>query len=396
MMNKFGKQLGDFLEFSNISINEFAERIDITPKHLIDIIKGDAPLTQYMIYNISFVTGISTQYIENVEEGYRVQKMVDEFLNENSISLTQFVNSFNYKELADKYGVEYTNERNKYHIVEDILKYLRISDPKLIYKKDNSIFYKSKNDRPELLALWLERCYRMTRTQEIGEYTKDNIINLVEFIRDEARNNRFDKERLIKEFNKNGIFLAIEPDLKGSKIRGAFKVLNNKPAIYLTTKHKRIGDVYFALLHELAHCKSDFNRAKSGSIVSNINDIELEEYEIRADKTALNWMIPDDEYTLVSPVDEWKQKTIKNYNVEELQVPIFVDGELVYEDSTIDEKRERVKQQMKSLYPEIKRLENPQEYIVDLSIPLLKLKRQMIKNHTYRDVKGKALVKIDE
>ena len=107
-------------------------------------------------------------------------------------------------------------------------------------------------------------------------------------------------------------------------------------------------------------------------------------------------IIPDDEYTLVSPVDEWKQKTIKNYNVEELQVPIFVDGELVYEDSTIDEKRERVKQQMKSLYPEIKRLENPQEYIVDLSIPLLKLKRQMIKNHTYRDVKGKALVKIDE
>lgn len=332
MMNKFGKQLGDFLEFSNISINEFAERIDITPKHLIDIIKGDAPLTQYMIYNISFVTGISTQYIENVEEGFRVQKIVDEFLNENSISLTQFVNSFNYKELADKYGVEYTNERNKYHIVEDILKYLRISDPKLIYKKDNSIFYKSKNDRPELLALWLERCYRMTRTQEIGEYTKDNINNLVEFIRDEARNNRFDKERLIKEFNKNGIFLAIEPDLKGSKIRGAFKVLNNKPAIYLTTKHKRIGDVYFALLHELAHCKSDFNRAKNGSIVSNINDIELEEYEIRADKTALNWMIPDDEYTLLI-----KSKDISNCVPAFLAYRLAKDKKITYSSSFYQE-----------------------------------------------------------
>lgn len=299
MMNKFGKQLGKFLEFNNISINEFAERIDITPKHLIDIIKGEAPLTQYMIYNISFVTGISTQYIENVEEGFKLQKKVDNFLDENGLSLSQFINSFNYKELADKYDIKYTDEKNKYDIIEDILKYLRMSDPKLIYKKDNTIFYKSKNDKPELLALWLERCYRMTRGQELEEYSKENISNLVKFIKEEAINNRFDKDKLIKEFNKNGIFLAIEPDLKGSKIRGAFKVLNDKPAIFITTKHKRIGDVYFALLHELAHCKSDFNRAKSGSIVSNINDEELEDYEIRADKTALNWMIPDEEYSFL-------------------------------------------------------------------------------------------------
>ena len=107
-------------------------------------------------------------------------------------------------------------------------------------------------------------------------------------------------------------------------------------------------------------------------------------------------VIPDDEYTLVSPVDEWKQKTIRNYRVEELQVPIFINGELVYEEVDILDRKERVKNQMKSLYPEIKRLENPQEYIVDLSIPLLKLKRQMIKNHTYKKEDGKALVKIDE
>ena len=75
-------------------------------------------------------------------------------------------------------------------------------------------------------------------------------------------------KELIKVFNDNGIFLAIEKDLTGSKIRGAFKVLNIKPAIYITKKHKRYADIYFALLHELAHCKSDFNRAKSGSWIS--------------------------------------------------------------------------------------------------------------------------------
>jgi nicotinate phosphoribosyltransferase len=106
-------------------------------------------------------------------------------------------------------------------------------------------------------------------------------------------------------------------------------------------------------------------------------------------------IIPDNEYTLIDSVDEWKQKTISNYDVEELQVPVFIDGELVYEEPTILERQNRVKAQMKSLYPEIKRLENPQEYIVDLSEALLKLKRQMIFEHKCNNTKGKGLVKVD-
>lgn len=103
--------------------------------------------------------------------------------------------------------------------------------------------------------------------------------------------------------------------------------------------------------------------------------------------------IPEDEYTLVNPVDEWKQKTITDYDVVELQKPIFVGGKLVYDAPSIEQRQRKVKEEMKSLYPEVKRLENPQEYIVDLSMPLLALKKQMIKDHTFRKEKGKVLVK---
>ena len=44
-MNKFGKELGKFLEFNNISIKEFADRIDTTPKNLNDLIKGNIELS---------------------------------------------------------------------------------------------------------------------------------------------------------------------------------------------------------------------------------------------------------------------------------------------------------------------------------------------------------------
>ena len=294
--NYFGINLERLLKYQNISINDYAERIGTTAKNLIDIIEGRTPLSFNMICNIAFVSEISVDYIYDVEESFKVEKRINKFIEQNKISLRQYVNSFNYKELANKYNVIYNDERNDYSILRGIFKYLRITNPNSLYKEDNTIFYKSRCDKPELLALWLERCYRLSQEQSVGEYNKDNINYLVDFIREEAKHNRFDEERLIKEFNNKGIFLVIEDDLKGSKIRGAFKVLNTKPAIYITRKHKRIADIYFALLHELAHCKTDFNRAKKGSIVSLYNYKSDSDYEIKADKTALNWMIPDDEY----------------------------------------------------------------------------------------------------
>ena len=321
-LNKFGKELGKLLEFQNISINEYAERIGTTPKNLIDIIDGNVALSFNMICNIAFISDISTDYIFSVEENYKIDRIINNYLNINNLTITNYLNRFNYKELKEKYNIKYRDDRNKYSIFEDIIKYLRISDLNIIYKQDNHILYKSKNDKPELLALWLERCYRETLNQEINNYNKDNIEKLVKFIRNEAKNNRFDKEKLIKEFNKNGLFLAIEPDLKGAKIRGAFKVLNNKPAIYITTKYKRIADIYFALLHELAHCKTDFNRAKNGSIVSFENDKPEEDYEIKADKTAFNWMIDDNEYELIKK----DLNKIKDYSI-----PSFVVYRLAHD-----------------------------------------------------------------
>lgn len=114
------------------------------------------------------------------------------------------------------------------------------------------------------------------------------------FLSQNTKKKIFDEEKLIKEFNKNGINLVIQDDIKGSKIRGAFKVHRGVPVIYLTHKHRRIADIYFALLHELAHCKSDFNKAQGSSLVSY--DDKLNESETKADIQAYNWMVDDDYY----------------------------------------------------------------------------------------------------
>ncbi len=97
--------------------------------------------------------------------------------------------------------------------------------------------------------------------------------------------------------------------------------------------------------------------------------------------------IDPDHYTLIHPVDNWKTKELSNYRVRELQVPIFKNGELVYNLPTVRERREYCCQEFATLYPEMKRLFNPAEYYVDLSEKLLTLKNDMINEHRKGRVK---------
>src|SRR5574344_2309966 len=106
MMNKFGKELEDYLIFNNISLKEFADRIGTTSKNLIDIINGKISLSTNMIYNISFVTNIPVSYIENVESNYKLDQEIFKFINNKHLSIKNFLKLFSYKELPDKYNIK--------------------------------------------------------------------------------------------------------------------------------------------------------------------------------------------------------------------------------------------------------------------------------------------------
>lgn len=87
-----------------------------------------------------------------------------------------------------------------------------------------------------------------------------------------------------------------------------------------------------------------------------------------------------EDLTVYHPMNRWKYKVIEKgtYEVRPLLVPIFLNGELVYERPDLEQIREYCHSQMDTLWDEIKRFTNPQEYYVDLSEKLLNLKLQML------------------
>ncbi len=89
--------------------------------------------------------------------------------------------------------------------------------------------------------------------------------------------------------------------------------------------------------------------------------------------------IPRNKFTLIDPNNEANTLTIKNYDVRELQETIFLDGKQVWEDPTVFEKQAYCNKEMATLYPEVKREDNPHGYYVDLTRKLLKLKKELIR-----------------
>ena len=105
-------------------------------------------------------------------------------------------------------------------------------------------------------------------------------------------------------------------------------------------------------------------------------------------------LIPKDQYTLIDPNNEWKQTTITDYSVKELQVPIFIDGIQVYDVPEAVISKQYCEQDFQTIYPEIKRSSNPHGYYVDLSKKLLKLKKDLISQAITQG--GKQLVKCEK
>lgn len=88
--------------------------------------------------------------------------------------------------------------------------------------------------------------------------------------------------------------------------------------------------------------------------------------------------------TIYHPRNRWKYKVFEpgSYHLQDLLVPIFKRGQLVYDCPSLEEIRQYSKQQLDTIWEETKRFVYPQEYYVDLTEKLLNLKLDLLKQYT--------------
>ncbi len=84
--------------------------------------------------------------------------------------------------------------------------------------------------------------------------------------------------------------------------------------------------------------------------------------------------------SLFDPLEPWKKTKLKGgtYTMREMMVPVFINGECVYESPKVMDIREYCRQELETLWPETRRLVNPHKVYVDLSKKLYDIKIELL------------------
>ncbi len=100
-----------------------------------------------------------------------------------------------------------------------------------------------------------------------------------------------------------------------------------------------------------------------------------------ADYMTVHDEVVDDskDMTIFDPNATWKRKTIYDFQARELMVPIFLNGKCVYKKPTLQEIQTYCRQQIDTLWDEVKRFDNPHTYYVDLSEKLWQIQQDLLR-----------------
>lgn len=134
------------------------------------------------------------------------------------------------------------------------------------------------------------------------------------------------------------------------------------PKINLSENVSKITTPHSKMLYRLFDCET-------GKAVADV--LTLEDEAIDENKP----------YTLFDPDFTWKRKDVENFVARKLLVPVFANGECVYNEPSIDEIRNYCAEQIDNLWEEVKRFENPHTYYVDLSEKLWRVRKELIEKH---------------
>ena len=112
---------------------------------------------------------------------------------------------------------------------------------------------------------------------------------------------------------------------------------------------------------------------------------EKETGKIKADLIALVGEKYNEENPLLlfDPMSTWKKTLLKpgTYTMKEILVPIFIEGNCVYESPSVMEIRDFCQSELDTLWDETRRLINPHDMYVDLSNELYHMKQSLLDSY---------------
>lgn len=287
-----GHFIEEYIDYIGMTQEELAYRIGTTPKNISILIRGEQSMTVDMANKLHRFTGVSVQFYLNAQASY--DEMIEEAKNDKELVFEKDV----YKELKYKYfrdNYELIDIPNKtYEQIVEVRGFLKISSLSLLKGKNKLVKFRSA--RRELTESNIIKANTMVliatnksyELRNIPKFDKKKFLRTVNYILTLTKDCDDFYKQIKKEFYFCGVDLQVIPNITGSKLNGATRIVGKHILLMLSDRYSNSDTFWFTLFHEIGHIiNGDFGAS-----------FEMDEGEIenRANEYAENILIEPNTY----------------------------------------------------------------------------------------------------
>ncbi len=286
-----GYYIKEIVEESGLTQEDFAKRLDTTPKNLSLLIRGEQSLSIDIAMKLSRMIGTSVSYWLNLQNAY--DALIAEFKSKEELIQEREIFSFlDYKYFRDHFNLPDLPRKIDVQIAQ-VRSFLNVATLTVFKKKDMAVSFRSAagelSEANIVKAnIMVQIAINIALKTEVPKFNKAFFEEAVRYALTLTKDHSTFYPLIKGAFGKAGVILVILPNISGSKINGATKKIGNNIMLMVNDRRLNSDTFWFTLFHEVGHIMNgDYGISF---------DSECGEQEEIADKYAEDILIPRDQY----------------------------------------------------------------------------------------------------
>lgn len=249
-----GSTIKEQIKDRGLQQKEFAARMDMSEKHISNLINGNVRLTPDVAERLEMVLGIPASFWNNLEAIY--QEKIAKAKAENAMDEdTAITKKFPYSKMANFGWVPET--KKKIERAKNLRKFFEVVNLSLIFDKRVSVAYRKlgRNETSDYsLIAWAQKAKIEARNLKTDPINVKGLMDDIPRIREmTTMQPEVFCEKLVNLLAGHGVALVFLPHIGGSFLHGATFYDEKRIVMGMTVRGMYADRFWFSLFHELAH-----------------------------------------------------------------------------------------------------------------------------------------------
>ena len=321
-----GYYVKEIIEDSGVTQEDFAKRLDTTPKNLSLLVRGEQSLSIDMAIKLSRMLGTSIAYWLNLQNLY--DTLYAESISENTlVREKEILAILDYRYFISNFGLpKHTGKINDR--VVSLRQFLNVSSLTVLENNRLAVSFRTEStgvsdeDRIKANAM-VQIATNKAISEKTCKFNKKKFNEAVNSILGLTREHEVFFGIAKKSFADAGVKLVAIPNISDSRINGATKKIGDSIMLMVNDRGSYGDSFWFTMFHEIGHImNSDYG-------ISLEFDDGIK--ESIADEYARNKLIPRDKYIEFVSKEDYSSRKIRKFANDIERDPGIVVGRLIHD-----------------------------------------------------------------